>query len=86
MHGWAFVAADVTAPALEWAGKNCAANPHLAPLIEVRRSGAGAGGAGAAERVLTHRDALPLSSSEQAEPSIAIDVRVPHREYGSGVF
>ncbi len=62
MHGWAFVAADVTAPALEWAGKNRAANPHLSPLIEVRRSGVEAGGAGAAERFLTHRDALPLSS------------------------
>ena len=53
MHGWAFVAADVTEPALEWAAKNRAANPHLAPLIEVRRSGAGAGCAGAACRACT---------------------------------
>ena len=48
MHGWAFVAADVTEPALDWAARNRGANPHLAPLIEVRRSGAGSGGSGAA--------------------------------------
>ena len=48
MHGWAFVGADVTEAALEWAARNRAANPHLAPLIEVRRSGAESGSAGAA--------------------------------------
>ena len=40
MHGWAFVGADVTDAAMEWAKRNRAANPHLAALLEVRRSAA----------------------------------------------
>ena len=41
MNGWAFVAADVTPVAVEWARRNAAANPHLAPLLEVRHVGRG---------------------------------------------
>lgn len=36
MHGWAFVAADITHVAITWALSNLRANPHLEPLIEVR--------------------------------------------------
>ena len=39
MNGWAFVAADVTPVAVEWARRNVAANPHLAPLLDVRHVG-----------------------------------------------
>ncbi len=39
-NGWAFVAADVTPVAVEWARRNAAANPHLAPLLDVRHVGA----------------------------------------------
>jgi len=35
--GWRFVGSDVTDAALDWAGRNAAASPHLAPLIELRR-------------------------------------------------
>lgn len=37
--GWRFVGSDVTDAALDWAGRNAAASPHLAPLIELRRVG-----------------------------------------------
>ena len=36
MHGWSFVAADVTDVAITWAHRNLRANPHLESLIEVR--------------------------------------------------
>ena len=45
MNGWAFVAADVTPVAVEWACRNAAANPHLSPLLHVRHVGAGHAGA-----------------------------------------
>ena len=57
MHGWAFVGADVTDAAIEWAERNRAANPHLAPLLEVRRSAAKEGASG----VPPERCAGPLS-------------------------
>jgi hypothetical protein len=41
MTGWRFVGVDVTPTAYEWAARNAAANPKLAPLIEVRRVGLG---------------------------------------------
>ncbi|XP_057840111.2 uncharacterized protein LOC131049995 isoform X2 [Cryptomeria japonica] len=39
LHGWRFVATDVTQVALEWARKNVESNPHLVDLIEVRKAG-----------------------------------------------
>ena len=41
LHGWRFVGSDVTDAALECAARNAAANPHLAPLIDLRRVEAG---------------------------------------------
>ncbi len=39
LNGWHFVGTDVTDIAIEWAGKNVQGNPHLADLIEIRRTG-----------------------------------------------
>ncbi|KAH9311752.1 hypothetical protein KI387_026787, partial [Taxus chinensis] len=39
LHGWRFVATDVTQVALEWAQKNVESNPHLVELIEIRNAG-----------------------------------------------
>ena len=39
LNGWHFVGTDVTDIAIEWAGKNVQGNPHLAQLIEIRRTG-----------------------------------------------
>jgi hypothetical protein len=36
MYGWRMVGADVTNVAVEWAARNVASNPQLAPLLEVR--------------------------------------------------
>ncbi|GAQ86083.1 hypothetical protein KFL_002700020 [Klebsormidium nitens] len=36
LNGWKLVGTDVTPVALTWAQKNVDANPHLAPLIEIR--------------------------------------------------
>lgn len=36
MHGWSFVAADITDVAVTWARANLRANPQLEALIEVR--------------------------------------------------
>ena len=41
LRGWRFVGSDVTGAALEAAARNAAANPHLAPLIDLRRVQAG---------------------------------------------
>ena len=41
LRGWRFVGSDVTDAALEAAARNATANPHLAPLIELRRVEAG---------------------------------------------
>ena len=41
LRGWRFVGSDVTDAALEAAARNAAANPHLAPLIDLRRVEAG---------------------------------------------
>jgi len=54
-NGWAFVAADVTPVAVEWARRNAAANPHLAPLLDVRHVGA--------------NDAVPESHAAEATAS-----------------
>ena len=37
--GWRFVGTDITDIASEWADRNVRANPHLAHLIEIRRTG-----------------------------------------------
>ena len=58
MNGWAFVAADVTSVAVEWARRNAAANPHLAPLLDVRHVGGEGPEAAVPERV----EPPPLSS------------------------
>jgi len=39
LNGWHFVGTDITDIAVEWAGKNVQGNPHLAHLIEIRRTG-----------------------------------------------
>ena len=39
LNGWRFVGTDITDIALEWAEKNVRSNPHIAHLIEVRRTG-----------------------------------------------
>ena len=39
LNGWHFVGTDITDVAIEWAGKNVQGNPHLAHLIEIRRTG-----------------------------------------------
>ena len=39
LNGWHFVGTDITDIAIEWAGKNVQGNPHLAHLIEIRRTG-----------------------------------------------
>ncbi|DBA82336.1 TPA: hypothetical protein ACH3X2_000593 [Trebouxia sp. C0005] len=39
LNGWHFVGTDIMDIAIEWAGKNVQDNPHLAHLIEIRRTG-----------------------------------------------
>ena len=39
LNGWRFVGTDVTDIAVQWANRNVSLNPHLANLIEVRRTG-----------------------------------------------
>lgn len=39
LNGWRFVGTDITDVAIEWAKRNVSSNPHLANLIEVRRTG-----------------------------------------------
>jgi len=39
LNGWHFVGTDITDIAIEWADKIVQGNPHLAHLIEIRRTG-----------------------------------------------
>ncbi len=39
LNGWKLIGTDITDIAIEWAGRNVKSNPHLAHLIEVRRTG-----------------------------------------------
>jgi hypothetical protein len=64
MHGWAFVGADITEAALAWAEKNKNSNPHLAPLLELRRSGSCAGGS---DSGLGARAGAPLPAALSAK-------------------
>ena len=63
VNGWAFVAADVTPVAVEWARRNAAANPHLAHLMDVRHVGAGHAGP-ASHNAETHPETHAESRSE----------------------
>ena len=78
MHGWAFVGADITDAALAWSEKNKNANPHLAPLLEVRRSSScgdsgSESGLGACSRDPPAISSLPRLHASPAQASPAAE-------------
>lgn len=39
LNQWQFVGVDITDVAIDWATRNVEANPHLANLVSIRRTG-----------------------------------------------
>jgi len=72
--GWRFVGSDVTDAALDAAARNAAANPHLAPLIELRHVEADSPHGAATRLPLTVRERQVLPHQGSAACHVPLPV------------